>query len=442
MLKINRSILKHAGSKVLKLSLLLLSVVIFICFFCDTNILFGGEKPKEAKKPVTFTIFFHFTPQEARGVVFRQLIEQYNQENSGKVKVELSYFADWIPMQQKIRTMVSAGEPPDVFYFNFNPNDLSLPKSGELMDFSRYMDAKWKERFYPSDLEMLTFNGQLIAIPVEQGSVLFYYNKKLFKKAGIDSFPQTWDEFFNICERLKRAGITPVSLFTADDAWHATNFFTSFAAGIGGVDVFSTDKSLDSPAIIEAAKRLQRLFSYTTPDAIGGKWAVSVQNFLTERTAMLFDGPWVIGMIEGQMSEPDQVEVVPAPTFKKGEPYLLVTDALTPWAASKRLNDQQKEAVVNFLKWFTSEEIAKKMAIEGKFSYAVKMSLTEEEKRLAGPKLAANIEFTTKAEKKVWQITRVLKPSAMNELPRLVEGLALSSITPDGFAKRLEEANK
>jgi len=393
------------------------------------------------QQPVTFTIFFHFTPEESRGVVFRQLIDEYNATHRGEVQINLSFFADWIPLQNKIRAMVAAGTPPDVFYFTYNPNDLSLFASGQLLDLTPYMDQEWAQRFDPADLEAVTYNGKLYAVPWEAGPVLIYYRKSLFEQAGIDRFPKTWDEFFAACEKLKQAGITPVSLFTADDAWHATNFLSYFAAELGGPDVFF--ENLDSPAIIESARMLQELFNYTTPDAIGGKWAVSVQNFLSGRTAILLDGPWVIGIINGQMAHPEDVEVVPAPVMKEGDPLIVVTDTLILWAASGHLTSAQKEAVVNFLKWWTSEYVVKKFIIDAAYpSLVVKVALSEDEKRLLDPKVVANVELRQRAAARVVQISRVIKPAALNELPRLVEALAVGLLTPEAFAQELQTYNK
>jgi hypothetical protein len=39
------------------------------------------------------------------------------------------------------------------------------------------------------------------------------------------------------------------------------------------------------------------------------------------------------------------------------------------------------------------------------------------------------------------QITRILKPATMNQLPGLVEQLALNQMTPADFAAALEQAN-
>jgi raffinose/stachyose/melibiose transport system substrate-binding protein len=398
----------------------------------------GASEPAQGK-PVTFTVYFHFTPQEARGIVLRDFVKQYNDQHAGKVTIDLSYFADWQPMQQKIRTMVAASQPPDVFYFNYNPNDLTLFKSGQLMDFTPYMDAQWKGRFYQSDLDTMTYDGKLLAIPMEQGPVIFYFNTALLQKAGVASIPRTWDEFMAMADKLKSSGIGAASLFTADDAWHATNLLSYFAGEAGGTKVFSG--SLNSPAMVQAATQLQKLFQYAAQDAVGGKWAVSVQDFVAGRTAVIADGPWLIGILEGQMTDPTQAVAAPAPRFKAADPSLVVTDANTPWTASAHLSNSQKAAVADFLKTFTSEAVMKDFAVKGKDIFASKLSLTPDEQTQAGVKLAANIQLASTADQRMVQITRILKPATMNQLPGLVEQLALNQMTPADFAAALEQAN-
>ncbi|MDQ9760149.1 extracellular solute-binding protein, partial [Acinetobacter baumannii] len=44
----------------------------------------------------------------------------------------------------------------------------------------------------------------------------FFYNKALFEQAGIEKEPTTWAEFLDVCQKLKDAGITPM---TMDDAY-------------------------------------------------------------------------------------------------------------------------------------------------------------------------------------------------------------------------------
>ena len=58
--------------------------------------------------------------------------------------------------------------------------------------------------------------GTLKTIPYQPNVFAFFYNKDLFEQAGITEEPKTWDEFKDVCQKLKDAGITPM---TMDDAY-------------------------------------------------------------------------------------------------------------------------------------------------------------------------------------------------------------------------------
>jgi ABC-type glycerol-3-phosphate transport system substrate-binding protein len=65
-------------------------------------------------------------------------------------------------------------------------------------------------------------NGRAYGIPVGTQSFVFYYNKKLFKQAGLptDFQPTSWDEVKEAGEKLKAAGIQP---FTGGNKEGVTN---------------------------------------------------------------------------------------------------------------------------------------------------------------------------------------------------------------------------
>ena len=46
-----------------------------------------------------------------------------------------------------------------------------------------------------------------------------FWNEQLFRKAGIEAFPQTWEEFWDCCDKLQNSGITPLALHTEGTAW-------------------------------------------------------------------------------------------------------------------------------------------------------------------------------------------------------------------------------
>ncbi|WP_424769221.1 ABC transporter substrate-binding protein [Paenibacillus sp. sgz302251] len=400
----------------------------------------GGEAADQ--KQVDLTMLSSWSTDTERGRALETIVEKFNEENVNKIKVTVDINPDWPTLQQKVKTMIAAGQTPDLFNYNFNPNDLSRQESGRLLDLNPHMDEEWKTRFTEQDLQAMTVNGELTSIPFEKAGILFYYNKELFAKAGIVSFPATWDEFFEACEKLKAAGITPISLMTTDDAWHTTNAFTYLAASIAGTDVFDPGQSLDTPEVVKAAGYLKQLFEYTTPDALGGNYSVSSNNFLIGSTAMIIDGPWLIGSITEEMIP--SIGIASSPTFGDGkvQPGFTVTDAYTPWSAAKQSSKEKEEAVVQFLKFMTNEESSKTFTLNGRILLSMKLDLTEEETAGAGPVLGQYIQTNSEAPESIVNIVRILKPAASSKLPSLIEGLMFDRYTPEQFAKELQAANQ
>ncbi|WP_419875885.1 ABC transporter substrate-binding protein [Candidatus Pristimantibacillus sp. PTI5] len=401
----------------------------------------NGEEAS-SQMEVELNMLSSWSTDTERGKALHSIVDKFNQENAGKIKVNVDINPDWPTLQEKIKTMIAANETPDVFNYNFNPNDLSRQESGKLLDFTPFMDDQWKARYTEQDLQAMTVNGQLTSIPFEKAGILFYYNKDLFAKAGISEFPKTWDEFFVAADKLKAEGIAPISLMTSDDAWHTTNAFTYLAASIAGTSVFDVGKSLDTPDVAKAAEYLKKLFDYSTPDALGGNYSVSSNNFLIGNTAMIIDGPWLIGSIKEEMVP--SIGIASAPTFGDGkvQPGFTVTDTYTPWSGAKQEDKQKEAAVVQFLKFMTSEDSSKTFTLDGRILLSTKLELSSEDTTKAGPVFGQYIQTNAQAPESIVNIVRTLKPTAISKLPSLIEGLILDKHTPQEFAKLLQEANK
>src|SRR5882672_717914 len=49
-----------------------------------------------------------------------------------------------------------------------------------------------------------------LVMPLENQFYMGFYNKDLFKKAGVTSVPRSWSQLYSACDKLKKAGITPM----------------------------------------------------------------------------------------------------------------------------------------------------------------------------------------------------------------------------------------
>jgi len=94
------------------------------------------------------------------------------------------------------------------------------------------------------------------------GMVGWWYNKDLFKKAGIDKEPATWSEFLADVKKLKDAGITPIAL-GEKDSWTGMHIWSYLATRIGGEKAFKAaydgSGSFADPAFVKAGEELKKL---------------------------------------------------------------------------------------------------------------------------------------------------------------------------------------
>ncbi|GAL31036.1 maltose/maltodextrin ABC transporter substrate binding periplasmic protein MalE [Vibrio variabilis] len=91
----------------------------------------------------------------------------------------------------------------------------------------------------------------------------FWYNKKLFKQAGIDGESiQTWDEFLTAIEKLKAAGITPIAVGGADK-WPMHFYWSYLVMRAGGQEAFTAamqdqGDGFAGEAFVRAGEELKR----------------------------------------------------------------------------------------------------------------------------------------------------------------------------------------
>ncbi|MBU0640986.1 MAG: extracellular solute-binding protein [Planctomycetes bacterium] len=119
----------------------------------------------------------------------------------------------------KVQTMVASGEPPDVFQINYD-RIAGWAAKGLLADLEQFIerdqaandpDALSLADFYENVIDCFRFDGEvtgqgsLYALAKDFTTVGFYYNKDLFRRAGIADPPLddwTWEEFIGAARKI------------------------------------------------------------------------------------------------------------------------------------------------------------------------------------------------------------------------------------------------
>ncbi|GAA1099021.1 ABC transporter substrate-binding protein [Tsukamurella spumae] len=196
----------------------------------------------------------------------QELIDAFQKANPG-IKVEmLDGGKNYEQVAQKFQTSLTGGTKPDVVvvsdvtWFNFALNKQIAPLD-EL-----FAGAGLKpEEYVDSLLADTKFDGKHYAVPYSRSTPLFYYNKDVWKKAGLeDRGPKDWDEFVQWAPRIQEAiGGDKKALVLADSENYIDWVFEGWNWSKGGAYSDGWDLKFTTPESIAAANQLKEVI---------GKW--------------------------------------------------------------------------------------------------------------------------------------------------------------------------
>src|ERR1043166_1180578 len=168
------------------------------------------------------------------GAVVEQINAEFKAANPGAEIITESYPDQ--PYQQKIKIYATAKQLPDIFKFwSFTSLLKPLVDGGFVEPLDR--SAFEKLDYLPGALESNVYGGKLYGIPVSADVWVIYYNKKLFKEAGVDKPPATLDELIALAPKLKARGLIPMAT-DGKDAWALCVTFDQLAWRISGDATF------------------------------------------------------------------------------------------------------------------------------------------------------------------------------------------------------------
>ena len=399
---------------------------------------FAGGQQEEGEVTIKWPSIW--VGKDSKAPAVAALVEQFNSDNMGKIKVEVEEQPNYDGYREKIRTSISAKVIPDFFTINPSPTSMAYYDSDGILDFNDVMDADWKAMYNEGTIAQATHKGMLKSLPYEVAITPVWYNKALFDKAGA-SIPSNWSEMQDAMVKLKAAGVIPTSQMTGgSNAWTSMLWYSHFVASLGGPDAWS--KPLSDPMYVKAAEMLLELYSdgNTSLDAIGGDAGVSGGHFLAAETAMFINGPWYIGRVKKDAPDVYASTVVgPAPAIGKNagaQIGFLQTNLIA--ADLRESNPAKHDAIIAFTKWMSAPENVASISKEAGSMFAIKFDsgLIDDPLQKSFIEAANSATFTNK------HLSGIFKAEVVTEFGQALGMMALGEATPAEFVKALENANK
>ena len=151
--------------------------------------------------PVRFLVFGE--PEELKA--YRAVVAAYREERPDE-PVQLIEATDRTDLITRLSTSLAGGSPPDVFVMNYRYYGQFAAK-GAIEPIEARLEATRafeREDFYPEAMEAFQWRGEQLCLPQNVSSLVVYYNRDLFRAAGIPE-PEagwTWPQLISIAARL------------------------------------------------------------------------------------------------------------------------------------------------------------------------------------------------------------------------------------------------
>ena len=285
---------------------------------------------KEAGKKGEITIFSWWTSGgEADGL--KSLIDFFQQKNPG-VEVINAAVAGGAGTNAKavLKTRMMGGDPPDSFQVHGGAELIDTWVKPGLMEpiTDLYASENWNGQFPQALVDMVSYNGQIYAVPsnVHRGNVL-WINKAVFDANGLTP-PKTFDDFFAVAAKLKSAGITPLAL-ASRNKWEVTHLFECILLGVGGPqfyrDLFAGKAVWTDGRVGQALYNLGKMVDFSNQDHAALTWDQACGLVQSGKAAMTIMGDWAKGYFMANKWVPDKDFIaVPAPGTAGN--FIVVTD--------------------------------------------------------------------------------------------------------------------
>ncbi len=266
------------------------------------TVMAAGSMMAMAEEPVTVTWFASRPVDGAIDLAIRQIAQQYSEEHGGNWQFEVITEADRPSYLQKLQTLISGGNMPDIIDIDATPYCQELVDAGMLVDVKEYLNQEGLyDKFEPTALAYQEFtNGTMYTLPLEYHVEMIWYNKEIFAENGLE-VPKTMDEWLDVCEKLSEAGITPISVDGAD-RWPVIRYLAMMPFRETGNDYIISlsegNASMGDQAGRNGIEFFQKIGQYFQEGFAATDYATAQAMFLDGQSAMYYIGDWEIAAMQ------------------------------------------------------------------------------------------------------------------------------------------------
>ncbi|MFJ9423353.1 extracellular solute-binding protein [Streptomyces sp. NPDC101249] len=329
----------------------------------------GGDSGGGSASGTTTIEWWNISTTEPTKSVWAALAKKFEARNP-HVKLKIVQLEN-DAYKAKMTALTASGKLPDVFH-TWGGGVLRQQVDAGLVEDLTSRTRPWADGLLPVAKEPYLLDKKVYAVPFDIGMVGFWYNKALFRRAGVDTPPTTWTGFLDAVGKLKAAKITPIAL-AGKEKWPGMYYWAYLAMRTAGIDALrkaSDTKDFSDPGIVAAGAHLKELVQLQPfqKGFLGAAYSAPTGQAATVgngKAAMELMGQWapVVEADAGKGLGSD-LGFFPFPAVEGGKGA--ITEVFGG-GGGHALRRGAPQAAVDFLKFFASEatdlELVKKTGV-------------------------------------------------------------------------------
>ncbi|MFC0384064.1 ABC transporter substrate-binding protein [Muricoccus vinaceus] len=326
-------------------------------------------RPALAQGGPTELSFFY--PVAVGGTITRVIdgyAADFSRENPD-IKVMPVYAGTYQETLVKVLTAHKSGTPPTLSVllstdmFTLIDEEAVIPFDGLIRTDA---DKAWLADFFPAFMLNSQTGGQTWGIPFQRSTIVLYWNKELFRQAGLDpeKAPASWVEHAAFAEKLtKRDAAGNVSQWGTQIPSTGFGYWMLQALAIEAGEVLANQEGdrtfFDKPGVVEALRYWVDLAQKQKVHAPGiVEWGTTPRDFFEGKTAMMWTTTGNLTNVRTNARFDFGVAMLPA-NKRRGSPT-----GGGNFNIAKKSTPAQQEAAFRFAKWMTQPERAARWSID------------------------------------------------------------------------------
>jgi sn-glycerol 3-phosphate transport system substrate-binding protein len=291
------------------------------------------------------------------------------QKDNPSIKVNPIYSGTYQETLVKLITAHKSGNAP-VLSCVLSTDMFTLIDDDVIVPFDNFIksdaDKAWLNSFFPAFMQNSQTGGKTWGAPFQRSTVVLYWNKDLFKEAGLDpdKAPANWAEQVAFAQKLTKTdgsgattqwGIQVPS--TGFPYWLFQGFSTQAGAILMNQDGNRT--AFDKPEVVEALTYWVDLSRKHKVHPTGiVEWGTTPRDFFERKVAMMWTTTGNLTNVRNNAKFPFGVAMLPAGK-RRGSPT-----GGGNFHISKSAPQAQQEAAYKFVRWVTEPERAAQWCVD------------------------------------------------------------------------------